>query len=936
MGQHDPRETRSLAKIMDTDSFESTLPEENPASETGDAGAPDSANLEPIPEILFPIPQIETADPEEMESLQTPEVEIVEPPLPFVEINQNGEIEETTVLETSEPSIEPLPLEKSAAKKIALIVSYWVVACFLLALSIGAVLLLTRPNWSTPQRTPTPNITQTLQIAMLTALPPTYTFTPSPVPSQTLTPRPSITPFPTFTPSITLTPTTTGTVTPKPPPPTLTPARPREEAEAFRVAEWLPQDYELAIGLAEGYPDNLPANQRGPQDRDYYASYAYATILQGEALLRYPSAPEATAWNWGQAYNLARIGNPQTAVRYASLIQAGFDNDQVTLSNLEAWIHQNDPRLWLEVFNRPISAGNFSNRLLKLNSAGGSAYLWMVENGQGLRIYPLSSAFDFPQRILPDQLWSDLTNDKVAELVIYRPNDPIRAIPLPKVFDLSQNPPRELLFKPNQSFEIGLESQHNWSTSTDASDQHDLLYRATVYPPCPVTIAHTYHWNGQWIERSQADYQIQPVPGITSYCELVVNQAAAVWGPETAIPMMETLLPDWPPLGPSEPYTYAFDAKDEWRYRLGIYYALIGDTLRADEYFQDLIDHPTVPGSRWVQPAREFQAGLTSPGKLYQVCIPAKFCDERLALQNLVDSIPSNSPYNVFYHLTAAGVAVRYTSEFDFEGDGLPERYFTFRHSPDQKLEFWIIAQKASGFEALFVDTVDFSNPTITSYTTRQGVEIVWLGRQQSFSLSRFPNTDEVYITRYAPSYFYQDYTLEALDSAINALLSGAAPLLIRDQLIELRRSENFACLTDVNCSYFYYTLGLANELGYDEAGAVESYLYNWNEYPGTIFTAMSRLKLAYKPGYGPPPTYTPTPTNTATVTPSPTITLTPTLTHTPGPSPTPTLTHTPGPSPTPTSTPTPTGTPTPTNTATATATATATSTATATATETQ
>ena len=72
--------------------------------------------------------------------------------------------------------------------------------------------------------------------------------------------------------------------------------------------------------------------------------------------------------------------------------------------------------------------------------------------------------------------------------------------------------------------------------------------------------------------------------------------------------MMESLLDEWPPQGPSEPYKYALDAKDEWRYRLGIYYALTGDIPRADQYFQDLIINPTVPGSRWVQPAREFRS----------------------------------------------------------------------------------------------------------------------------------------------------------------------------------------------------------------------------------------------------------------------------------------------------------------------------------------
>ncbi len=856
------------------------------------------------------------------------------------QIAPNGTVSGAEEIAPDEPSSdlpEPPSPSKNNQRKIALIIAYWVIACLCLLISIGVVFIVTIPKNTSKESTPTPDLTRTLQSAMLTAIPPSSTFTPSPVPSATPSPQPTWTPLPTLTPSITPTPTTTGTVTPQPPPPTLTPARPREEAEAFQIAEWLPQDFDYVIALAENYPNTLSEDQRGPLNRDYYAAYGYATILQGEALLEYPNAFEATNWDWGQAYNLARTSNPQAVVRYATLINAAYNTEGVQIGNLEGWIRQNDPRLWLETIKRPAVGENLKNQVLKLNSEGGSAYLWLVETTSGTAVYPLSSEFNFPERVLPAHYWSDITRDGVEELVIHHPDAPIREIRFPRVFDLSQTPPSELHFKPNQDFDIGLESEYLWDAVVGESGGEDLRYTATVYPPCPVTIYHTYHWNGIWIELNQADYAIRPVPGIASYCELVVNQAAWVWGPETAIPLMETLLPDWPPTGASEPRTYPADAKDEWRYRLGIYYALTGDTLTADEYFQDLIDTPTIPGSRWVNPALEFQRGLDSPEGIYQACIPSEFCDQRVALRNLVAAIPPNADHGIFYYLTRAGIAIRYTHEFDFEGDGIPERYLTFRHHPDQKLEFWIMpektigAEKESGYEALFVDTIDVSQPTLTRYVTRQGISIVWLNTQQSFTLGRFTGTDEVYVIRYAPSYFYSDYTLEAVDSAVNALLSGAAPLPIRDELVALRRSENFACLTEDDCAYFYYVLGLANQLGLDEGGAVDSYLFIWNEYPNSPFTYMARLKLAYKPGFGPPPTYTPTPTNTATATNTPTITPTPTMTHTPGPSPTPTLTHTPGPSPTPTNTGTATPTPTSTNTPTATNTATATATPTAT-----
>jgi hypothetical protein len=864
-----------------------------------------------------------------------------------------GQIEEIDAQPTADKLDDapaaPTSAPKSTTHKTVIIIAYWAIACLVLLICIGIVAILSLPiiNPSESTSTSTPNITQTLQAAILTAEPPTPTASPSPVPSATLTQRPTTTPLPTHTPSITLSPTSTGTVTPIPPPPTLTPGRPPEDPETLEIAEWLPEDFDYVIRLAEDYPNTLPQDQRGPNNRDYYGAYRYAIMLQGEALLAYPTAFEADNWRWGQAYYLARTSNPQAAVQYAAPINQAYNTEGVRIGNLEGWIRQNDPRLWLEVSKWPAIGENISNVLLKLNAEGGSAYLWSVETEQGTTVYPLSSEFDFPERMLPDHYWSDITRDGIEELVIHRPDASIREIRFPRVFDLSQTPPQELNFKPNQDFDIGLENEYLWDTVVGEEGGEDLRYTATVYPPCPVTIYHTYHWNGLWIERNRADYAIRPVPGIVSYCELVINQAAWVWGAETAIPLMETLLPDWPPQGDSEPRSYPADGKDEWRYRLGIYYALTGNTTTANEYFQDLIDTPTIPGSRWIEPAREFQRRLDSLAGIYQACIPDEFCNERVALQNLVAAIPSNAAHDTLYYLTNAGVAVRYTHDFDFEGDGIPERYITFRHHPDQKLEFWIIAEKTfgaekeSGPEALFVDTVDVSQPTLRRYVTREDISLVWLNAQQSFSLERFQETDEVYIIRYAPSYFYADYTLATVDSAVNALLSGAFALPIRDELAELRRSENFACLTDNDCAYFYYVLGLANELGQDEEGAVNNYLLIWEEYPNTPFAQITRLKLTFKPGFSPPPTFTPTPTitntptktptNTVTPTytitpgpsPTPTDTPTPTQTYTPGPSPTPTDTHTPGPSPTPTSTPTPTptntDTPTPTETETAT-----------------
>ncbi|MBU0510260.1 MAG: hypothetical protein KJ638_00970, partial [Chloroflexi bacterium] len=771
-----------------------------------------------------------------------------------------------------------------------------------------------------PRVTPTvtPDITGTLQALILAAGPPSSTPTATHTPS--LTPTASRTPLPTFTPTVTLTPSPTPTITPSPRLPMLTPALPNDEKEAFRVADWSPNQFNYAIALMEGYPENLPRTD-STEEAEYYAAFYCAAVMQSEALLNYPNVPAAAGWRWGLAYNLARTGDPRSNLQYAALLTQALNSGKASPENLADWVRLQDPRLTITSPSPPNLGEGSTGQLLELNTTGGSAFLWLAESTSGYTVYSLSSEIDFPNQAQSETFWGDLTRDRVDELIIFTLGPQPRKLYFPRVFDLTKTPPKELYFAPNQGFEIGLENEYQWAAVQNAQGSANLQFAATVYPPCPVTITHTYRWTGQSLERTLADYDLRPISSLLSYCEPLVGQAAGVWGPEAAIPIMETLLPDWPPPQSS----FALDAHDEWRYRLGIYHALMGNTEAAEAYLGGIIDSPAVAGSRWITPAREFMADSRTPAGLYQACVDASFCDPRLALQNWVASLPPEEAGNVLYHLGSGGVAIRYTHSFDFEGDGNPERWFTFRHKVSGRLEFWIVVETEEGAQALFVDTVDTNQPTLTRYTNHEGQSIVWLGSQQSFRLERFPNTNEVSISLLPPSYFYADLTNQITDNAMRSLLSGFSALIIRTELIDLYESDSFACLNSEDCAHFAYALGLASELSGDEETAVEAYLTLWWDYFESPFTTIARLKLAYKPGYGPPPTFTPTPTITPTYTPTQTPTSTPTetptVTNTIDPNVTPTITLTPSITPTPifsyTPSPTSTVTPTPTDTAT-------------------
>jgi len=595
------------------------------------------------------------------------------------------------------------------------------------------------------------------------------------------------------------------------------------------------------------------------------------------------------------AYNYAQIGDERAGLTFAHLIAGGLNSISASTTDLGNWITTQDPRLSLTVHDVTPYGGNVGNAVLEIHTPGGSIFLWLVETTE-FEVFPLRTVTDFAQPTPSKMMWGDLNMDGWNEVILVTQGANSREITYPLVFDLAHNPPIQLPYKPNLRFEIGLENENDWLIQS-VDDQTVLQFAATVFPPCPVNITHSFQWTGTWIDFTREEYLAEPVTQLLTYCDLLVDQASNIWGPTAAIQIMEQILPSWPPTS-TEGQNLPLDEHDEWRYRLGISYALSGNLDFAKAYFEGIITSPAIPGSRWVAPAQKFRAHLDSPKELYQICKTTIFCDERLALHHWVTTLTPRETRNPLVELSNGGVFVRSTGEFDFEGDQQPERWLTLQHNLAERLEFWVLLETNTGLSAHFVDTLDTPQPILTRYTNRLGSSFVWLGHQQAFQIERFPATDSVSVRLLPASYFYADYTNQLASDSLQALLVGYHPGTVRNQLFYHLESDTFICLTATECAQYYYALGLAAELSGWEALAIDSYLKIWWDYFETAYATIARVKLAYRAGFGPPPTltYTPTKTFTPTATATGTRTPTPTKTNTrtPGPSPTPTMTFTP------------------------------------------
>jgi hypothetical protein len=435
----------------------------------------------------------------------------------------------------------------------------------------------------------------------------------------------------------------------------------------------------------------------------------------------------------------------------------------------------------------------------------------------------------------------------------------------------------------------------------DGAGGDNIQVTAAFYPACPTFITRTYHWTGVHFESYPLQYTISPYPDLLGYCETIVNHAALAWGPQAALDLAEPLLPDWPPAADPSGKPYPAGAHDAWRYRLGVYHALLGQQIEAQSYFNEIIANPTVPDSPWIAPAQQFLDTYQAPKDLYTACQQASFCNLRQALKAMLEFSGAANPAQAIDFLAHNGVTIAASSSFDFDLDGQDERWLTIRPAPDKLLEFWILTAVPRGVQALFVQTTLVSDLQPYYYEPMGDVPVVQLESGKGLILERLPDASRAYLVFVTTEAARPTIIKDQIQASALALLGGADPAAQLDVLLDIQANPRFRgdCIEFKLCDLFDYTLGLTYELLGDALSARDTYLYLWRDFPSSPYTLLARLKMEYVP---PPPTATRTvtPTRTVTNTPNPYASSTPTSTITP----TPTETETPDPNATPTKTP--------------------------------
>ncbi len=466
---------------------------------------------------------------------------------------------------------------------------------------------------------------------------------PSETPTLTNTPTVTRTPRPTLTPSITptasetpipsLTPTPTG-------PPTLTPARPAAN-DPYRLATWEADQAEHAIALMNDYPNTQVISGTETLDEQaFFDAFFYATVAEREGLLRFNEASQAPAWSWSLAYNLARTGDPLAGQAYADLIATALNQGEVTRLELSDWFQENEPRLELVITPLKPPSGYTGSYLLEVRGPG-SAFIRLLETPGAYQTLVLESGFDFVQAPEAGSVIADFTRDGIQEAAIFY--DPPYSLTLdnPQVFSLGLPISDTLNFRPSdEPFLVGIDYPNTWKAVENDLEGSDLQFEARMFPACPVTVRRTYHWDGSFFTFVDATYEVKPDPTTFSLCRYLVDQAANLWGPQAAIQIMEPLLDEWPPEQDENGEPFPADARDEWRFRLGIYHALLGESEAAIEYMTGIVEQPITPSSRYIAQAAAFLESYTQPEDIYRACLNAPFCSPTRAMDYLLNQHP--------------------------------------------------------------------------------------------------------------------------------------------------------------------------------------------------------------------------------------------------------------------------------------------------------
>ena len=559
---------------------------------------------------------------------------------------------------------------------------------------------------------------------------------------------------------------------------------------------------------------------------NYLNWFHYLALVEEEALLRSPNAPQSEAWRWDLAYHVAMtpsyvldVNAPELPL-YAKLIEDGLNSGETDIGHLSEWFGDHENRLSVQVTPYGPIAGYQQAFILKL----ASAYLWAYQSSDQYQVEGIISSLFYFRGEYSEQEFFDVTGDQENELNVktWIPNCCGEGV-FNNIFDFSTGHPRELI----QVSGVGESRITPKAGPQGAGFVFEDVEGDPVLNPCNLRQFQTYKWNGAQFDLADESYEIEPPDEYDDkeLCNFVIQTAVEPVEKKIAVQVLSKT-EAYPP--ETEP------AQNIILFRLGEYYARTGDWEKAQQFFTQQVlrtkpaDQPT---SEYFQSAKKFLDLRPIQKDFYRVCAKIKKCNTGGAITQILRSSPAELFPIITNVLKEVGVTVLSSGYGDFDSDPAIEQWVVIQHPGKSEKEFWIIDKKDETIDCNYFTTVTSSKPVVNIYSTYgSGDPVIQIEGKMHRAYLRVPEKAK------------ESYLEQTLDDSENELLTGQDPALIRSVLMDIEKSGSLKCAKGLQCERLQYLLGLANELSGDQQKAVEYYFRLCVDDPGSPYAILARL----------------------------------------------------------------------------------------------
>lgn len=627
----------------------------------------------------------------------------------------------------------------------------------------------------------------------------------------------------------------------------------------------------------------------------YSLLYRAAFYAAWNAHLYFPEDSRVKMWEWKMAYYAAMGGDSEVAARiYIQKITRALNEDKVPINKLSSWFQSGElrreyitPHFEFEIqpVNIPNNEGIY---LIQLGVQGGidipgAMCLLIANNKNQAETFLVYDGFAesgfFPTLRNPSYCTlEDATGDGTDEIITHNWYGGHVGTSTLKIIDLSTLPPKALLFGAEKKDQVSA-----WNGLTEEFKNKNGKIQIPVREKlgqCDIYLTRYFEWNGSWFENKNVSLSLME-GGLTALkdCYYYIRYYSDQFTTSEAAQILDEVINTYSPGSESEK-----DILEEFRVKKALTYLLAGNSTKAIELFEEIINKPIKENGIWVEPVKRFLQVYQEPSDLYRACIALtvhdlnrpvmvdnpkgithaviNLCHSQALELTISKEVQFQSLKNLTSRLRGDGVKISSEGWLDLDQDGKEELWLITEPPTQLYYQLWIVSDypnKIKIFDGGTYPTPKF-RPNIQQLSSGrflvevgQPRKLIWSRDQKTnepslTSLNEWqdPNdttdysaiTEDLKIFKEKQEQFYMNDNFKA---SYEAFLEIANRYETCPFLLFLPPAGSFY---EYECGNYYYAIGFSAELAGDNKFAQKMYAKLIEEYPDNPMALLAKEKI--------------------------------------------------------------------------------------------